>query len=151
MVPGLVSVVIPTYNYGRFVLDAVHSALTQTYRDLEVIVVDDGSTDDTHDRLVPYLSRIRYIRQPNAGLSAAMRRPPLRTRQRLATIAANAMFCSATSNAVPAASAANRAGSSPAIEPRVDPTSSEMADVTVIDVWRELQKIQKTSPENRQA
>lgn len=67
----LVSVVIPTYNYGRFVIEAVESVLAQTYRNIEVIVVDDGSTDDTRERLAPFLDRIRYIYQANQGLSAA--------------------------------------------------------------------------------
>ena len=66
-----VSVVIPTYNYGRFVVDAVDCALQQTWGNLEVIVVDDGSTDDTRERLAPYLDRIQYVHQPNRGLSAA--------------------------------------------------------------------------------
>jgi glycosyltransferase involved in cell wall biosynthesis len=68
---GLVSVIIPTYNYAHFVLEAVESALAQTYPDREIIVVDDGSTDATGQVLQPYLDRIRYIFQPNGGLSAA--------------------------------------------------------------------------------
>src|SRR6516165_447182 len=67
----LVSVVIPTYNYRHFVTDAVASALEQTYQPVEVLVVDDGSRDDTRARLTPYLDRIRYIYQENQGLSAA--------------------------------------------------------------------------------
>lgn len=67
----LVSVVIPSYNYGQFVGDAVESALAQTYRPIEVIVVDDGSTDDTLLRLLPFSGRIRVIHQENRGLSAA--------------------------------------------------------------------------------
>lgn len=67
----LVSVVIPTFNYGRYVAEAVESVLAQTYRPVEVIVVDDGSTDDTPSRLLPYADRIRVIRQTNQGLSAA--------------------------------------------------------------------------------
>ncbi len=67
----LVSVVIPSYNYGRFVTEAVDSVLAQTYPAVEVIVVDDGSTDDTRERLRPYQGRIRYLFQENAGLSAA--------------------------------------------------------------------------------
>ena len=67
----LVSVVIPTYNYAHFVTGAVESALAQTYPDREVLVVDDGSTDDTRDRLAPFEGRIRYIHQANQGLSAA--------------------------------------------------------------------------------
>lgn len=66
-----VSVVIPTFNHARYVVAAVDSALAQTRPPLEVIVVDDGSTDDTRDRLASYAGRIRYIYQPNAGLSAA--------------------------------------------------------------------------------
>ncbi len=68
---GLVSVVIPSYNYGHFVADAVESVLAQTYDQLEVIVIDDGSTDDTFRRLAPFSSRIRYVYQRNRGLSAA--------------------------------------------------------------------------------
>jgi len=67
----LVSAIITTYNYGRFVVDAVQSVLAQTYGDVEVIVVDDGSTDDTALRLQPYLGKIRYIHQENAGVDAA--------------------------------------------------------------------------------
>ena len=71
MAGELVSVVIPAYNQGQFVRDAVLSALEQTYQPLEVIVIDDGSTDDTVIRLAPYAQRIRIIRQENRGLSAA--------------------------------------------------------------------------------
>ncbi len=48
-----VSAIIPVYNQGRFLLQAVESALGQTYTPLEVIVIDDGSTDDTPARLAP--------------------------------------------------------------------------------------------------
>ena len=58
---------------------------------------------------------------------------------------------SATSKAVPAANALNRVVSPPAISPNDAPTSSEMAEVTVMAVCRELQNSQKTSPPNRQA
>jgi glycosyltransferase involved in cell wall biosynthesis len=67
----LVTVVIPTYNYAHFVTEAVDSALAQTYPAVEVIVVDDGSTDDTRAVLSRYGDRIRYIYQENGGLSAA--------------------------------------------------------------------------------
>lgn len=67
----LVSVVIPTYNHGHYVGQAVDSALNQSYQNIEVLVIDDGSTDDTRQRMVQYGDRIRYIHQPNQGLSAA--------------------------------------------------------------------------------
>ena len=66
-----VSVVIPAYNAWRFLPDAIDSVLAQTFRDLEVLVVDDGSSDDTPTVLARYGSRIRNLRQSNAGVSAA--------------------------------------------------------------------------------
>jgi glycosyltransferase involved in cell wall biosynthesis len=67
-----VSVVMPAYNYGRFIGEAVDSVLAQTYRGgVEVIVVDDGSTDDTADRLAVYGTRIRSVRKDNGGVSSA--------------------------------------------------------------------------------
>ncbi len=67
----MVSVIIPTYNYGQYVTEAVESVLGQTYANREIIVVDDGSTDDTRERLGSYGDRVRYIYQENRGLSAA--------------------------------------------------------------------------------
>ncbi len=66
-----VSVVIPTYNSGPLVVEAVESVLAQTRPAAEIIVVDDGSTDDTADRLARFGPRIRYIRQANARVAAA--------------------------------------------------------------------------------
>lgn len=66
-----VSVIIPTYNSGPLVVEAVESALAQTAPPHEVIVVDDGSTDDTADRLTRFGDRIRYVRQTNARVAAA--------------------------------------------------------------------------------
>jgi glycosyltransferase involved in cell wall biosynthesis len=66
-----VSAIIPTYNYGRFLREAIDSALAQTCPALEVIVVDDGSTDDTPQVLAGYGDRIRAIRQENAGVGTA--------------------------------------------------------------------------------
>ena len=71
----LVSVIIPTYNRAAFVEEAVRSVLAQDFwRDCdawELLVVDDGSTDDTRDRLRPYENRIAYTAKPHAGVSAA--------------------------------------------------------------------------------
>lgn len=66
-----ISVVIPTYNYGKFVCQAVDSVLAQTCPPLEIIVVDDGSTDNTRELLKTYGNRIQYIYQENRHLSAA--------------------------------------------------------------------------------
>jgi len=68
----LLSIVIPAFNVERFVSDAVSSALAQTVADVEVIVVDDGSTDGTVRVLSGFGDpRLRVIRQPNRGVSAA--------------------------------------------------------------------------------
>jgi len=69
-----VSVVIPTYNRGWIVNDAVDSVLNQAFQQYELIVVDDGSTDDTKAILREYGDRIRVIRQANRGVSAARNR-----------------------------------------------------------------------------
>lgn len=66
-----VSVIIPVYNGSRYIVQAVESALSQTFTDLEIIVVDDGSSDRTQEVLQPYLDRIRYIYQENQGVAAA--------------------------------------------------------------------------------
>ena len=69
--PDLVSVVMPAFNVGWCVGRAVDSVLSQSLRERELVVVDDGSTDDTNDVLASYGDAIRVIRQPNAGMSAA--------------------------------------------------------------------------------
>jgi glycosyltransferase involved in cell wall biosynthesis len=67
-----VSVIIPTYNQARYLSAAVRSVLSQTYGDLELIVVNDGSTDNTRQEVAGFSdSRVRYIYQENRGLSAA--------------------------------------------------------------------------------
>jgi glycosyltransferase involved in cell wall biosynthesis len=74
MTQPLISVVIPSYNSGAYIVDAVESALAQTYPTKEVIVIDDGSTDDTRARLTPWLDKVRYIHQANGGVSQARNR-----------------------------------------------------------------------------
>ena len=66
-----VSVVIPCYNGGQFVATAIDSALAQTYPHKEIIVVDDGSTDESCSVIDSYRGRIKIVRQANAGLSSA--------------------------------------------------------------------------------
>jgi glycosyltransferase involved in cell wall biosynthesis len=66
-----VSVVIPAYNAEAFIGEAVESVLAQTHRDVEVIVVDDGSTDGTLQRLAPFAGKIAIVRQAQGGVSAA--------------------------------------------------------------------------------
>jgi len=65
-----VSVIIPCYNQGHFLADAIESALGQSYRPLEVIVVDDGSSDESSE-VARRFEGVRLMRQPNRGLSAA--------------------------------------------------------------------------------
>lgn len=67
-----VSIIIPAYNAGPWVMASVTSVLAQSHQDLEVIVVDDGSTDDTYGTVSSIAdARVRTIRQPNRGVSAA--------------------------------------------------------------------------------
>ncbi|MHB0870579.1 MAG: glycosyltransferase family 2 protein [Chloroflexota bacterium] len=70
----LVSVIIPVYNHGRYLAEAIESALGQSYRALEVIVVDDGSTDDSGKVAEGFGSSIRYHRHVHAGISATRNR-----------------------------------------------------------------------------
>jgi glycosyltransferase involved in cell wall biosynthesis len=67
----LVSAIIPTYNRAHIICEAVESALSQTYPNMEVVVVDDGSKDNTLDLLKKYGDRIRVFSQANAGPAAA--------------------------------------------------------------------------------
>jgi len=70
----LVSIIIPAYNYGRFLADTLGSIISQTYTQWECIVIDDGSTDDTRQVVEGFAqvdSRIKYVYQDNAGPSAA--------------------------------------------------------------------------------
>lgn len=69
----LISVIIPTYNRGNVIHKALDSVLKQTYKRWELIIVDDGSTDDTRIRLEPYLKNenIKYHYKNNEGVSSA--------------------------------------------------------------------------------
>ena len=69
----LVSIVIPVYNGALYIRDAIESALGQTYKNIEIIVVDDGSTDNLEETLAPYVKqkKVRYFHRENKGLSAA--------------------------------------------------------------------------------
>jgi hypothetical protein len=66
-----VSVIIPTYNRTRYLSKAIDSVLSQTYKDYEIIVVDDGSTDNTKEVLQKYMGKIKYLYQENKGIAAA--------------------------------------------------------------------------------
>lgn len=68
----LVSIVIPVWNQEKYVAEAIESVLTQTYPNLELIVVDDGSTDKTPDIVKGYGDRLTYIRQKNKGAATAL-------------------------------------------------------------------------------
>ncbi|MGH7834258.1 MAG: glycosyltransferase [Candidatus Binatia bacterium] len=67
----LVSCVVPVYNGERYLREAIDSVLAQTHQPLEIIVIDDGSTDGTADVLAGYGDRLRHVRQANAGPAAA--------------------------------------------------------------------------------
>jgi len=67
----LISVIIPTYNRGWIVKEAIDSVLSQNFLDFELIVVDDGSTDNTKDILNAYKNNIKVLKHNNQGVSAA--------------------------------------------------------------------------------
>lgn len=70
----LVSIVVPSYNYAHFLPETIESALSQTHANIEIIIIDDGSTDNTREvaeQLLQQDARIQYVHQVNQGLSAA--------------------------------------------------------------------------------
>jgi glycosyltransferase involved in cell wall biosynthesis len=71
-----VSVIIPAYNSAKYLPQAIDSVLQQTYNDYEIIIINDGSTDNTPEVIQPYLklSAVRYFAQENLGVSAARNR-----------------------------------------------------------------------------
>lgn len=72
----VVSVIIPAYQHGPCIAEAIDSVLAQTFRDLEIIVINDGCTDSTEEVLRPYVEKnlIRYFHQENQGISATRNR-----------------------------------------------------------------------------
>lgn len=71
MTQPLVSIIIPCYNQAPYVAEAILTAYRQLYEPIEIIVVNDGSTDNSLDKIKPYLSKITLIDQTNQGVSAA--------------------------------------------------------------------------------
>lgn len=70
----LVSIIIPVYNGANFVKEAIESALNQSYKSIEVLVIDDGSTDngETKRAVEPYFDKVRYFEKTNGGVSTAL-------------------------------------------------------------------------------
>ncbi|MEM9509982.1 MAG: glycosyltransferase [Cyanobacteria bacterium P01_E01_bin.35] len=69
-----VSVMIPAYNSAKYLPDVIASVLEQTYTNYEIIVINDGSTDNTYDAIQPFLEQVRYFEQENQGVSATRNR-----------------------------------------------------------------------------
>ena len=72
MITPKVSIVIPTYNHARYICFALDSVINQGYANVEVFVIDDGSTDSTADLVKPYLSKINYVYKENGGTPSAL-------------------------------------------------------------------------------
>ena len=70
----LISIVVLSHNYARFLAEAIESALLQDYSNLEVIVIDDGSTDDSLEVASRYRERVKVLTQPNQGLARTCNR-----------------------------------------------------------------------------
>lgn len=71
MQPSTVSVIIPVYNCERYIGEAIRSVQAQTFPAFEIIIVDDGSTDETRRALQPFSDSIRYFHQPHSGVGSA--------------------------------------------------------------------------------
>ncbi len=70
----LATVIVPTYNHACFIEDALDSLLNQSYEEIQIIVVDDGSTDQTSKILTKYKKDIKYVYQKNSGQAAAIKK-----------------------------------------------------------------------------
>ncbi|MCG2613981.1 glycosyltransferase [Terrimonas sp. NA20] len=73
----MISVIIPCFNYGHLIGQTIESVCNQSFRDLELIIIDDGSTDNTEQVVRPYIqkdSRIQYYKYPNGGLGTSRNR-----------------------------------------------------------------------------
>lgn len=68
----VVSIIIPVYNGSKYIREAIDSALAQTYKNIEIIVVNDGSADDTEEIVKSYANRVRYFSKENGGVSSAL-------------------------------------------------------------------------------
>ena len=68
----LVSIIIPVYNGGNYMREAIDSALAQTYNNIEVLVINDGSKDNTDEIALSYGDKIRYFKKENGGVSSAL-------------------------------------------------------------------------------
>lgn len=68
----LVSIVIPVFNGANYMREAIDSAVNQTYKNIEVIVIDDGSTDETENIAKSYGNKIKYIKKENGGVASAL-------------------------------------------------------------------------------
>lgn len=67
----MVSVIIPIYNRSHYIKECLDTVLNQTYKDYEIIVIDDGSTDQLYNILKPYMDKIRYVYKENGGAASA--------------------------------------------------------------------------------
>ena len=68
----MVSIVIPVYNGANYMCEAIDSALAQTYKNIEILVINDGSVDDTEEIALSYGNKIRYFSKPNGGVATAL-------------------------------------------------------------------------------
>lgn len=74
MAPPVVSIIIPTYNCALYIAETIASVLDQSFKDIELIVVDDGSTDATRDIVASFSQPVRLVTQANAGVCVARNR-----------------------------------------------------------------------------